>query len=263
MHGNALIDYLPLNLLDGQQVLVTSRNQDVAAALSSANSWITVGCLFPPDSLALLESRLPSRYPWFDEEHEAYILLEELNHLPLATTHAAAFMARSRLSPSQYLKMLQTNDVQLSENLSIELQDSRRPRGWPNFVFRIWRISFEELKKTCPLAARLLSIMSFLNDKQIPRELFSVVSGSSKSEVEAAIGTIFAYSPVSVQESLNMLSIYSLVSLSVQDWLKWDKSFATHASAAPAIVSDRLLEATFLDDRDLMAKQKLPPPGLN
>jgi len=76
--------------------------------------------------------------------------------IPLAVTQAAAFISRNVMTVADYLRVFQTSESGRMRQLSIELQDPRRERGFPNSVFRTWRLSFDQMRQRDLAAATLL-----------------------------------------------------------------------------------------------------------
>jgi hypothetical protein len=100
-------------------------------------------------------------------------LLEELCYIPLANSHAAAFMRVHSQSVSEYLEILKSGDEERIgvvgesfQQLSISNPDI------PKRVLATWSISFDYVKSdgdTGPLASELLSVMSFMDRQEIPK----------------------------------------------------------------------------------------------
>jgi hypothetical protein len=101
--------------------------------------------------------------------------------------------------------------------LSTELQDTRRERGFPSSVFRTWRLSFDQMRQRDPAAATLLSFLAFLDGQSIP---LSLVQGIEAVEADwhHALGTVVGYSLVVVGAD-ETISIHPLVQDSVRHWL--------------------------------------------
>lgn len=117
----------------------------------------------------------------------------------------------------KYLSELERDDQNLVDHLSVEPQDVRRPRGFPNAVFRTWRVSFEQIRKQEPRVAEILSVMAMLDRQQIPVDL---VYWAEERDVEfrTALGTLYGYSLI-VQTGDGTCTMHPLVQLSVQVWL--------------------------------------------
>ncbi|KAI4126843.1 MAG: hypothetical protein LQ347_004817, partial [Umbilicaria vellea] len=84
---------------------------------------------------------------------------------------AAAFIKRTPMTVQGYLAALEKDEQNLKDFWSKDLQDHRRQRGFPNSVFRAWKILFKQMLKQDPLAAELLSLIAMLDPLRIPQTL--------------------------------------------------------------------------------------------
>jgi hypothetical protein len=119
--------------------------------------------------------------------------VEILGRIPLAVTQAAAYINRNKIALSKYLAALEKDNQNLIDHLCIELQDHRRAWGYPNSVFRTWRLSFEQIRLLDVRAAELLSLMAMLDGQQIPQDLMQS-SGERDVDFLTALGTLAGYS---------------------------------------------------------------------
>lgn len=60
---------------------------------------------------------------------------------------------------SSYLSYFRQNEKILME----DMKDIRRDPSVPNLVIITWRLSFDQMKRACPQAAELLSLISMLD----------------------------------------------------------------------------------------------------
>lgn len=104
---------------------------------------------------------LPFRVSWKD-----------FGHIPLAVTQAAALIKRNRWPIETYAQAIAGDDQKMSEYLSQELQDPRRPRGFPNSIFQTWKISLKQIDKQEPVTAEILSLLSILACERISLRQF-------------------------------------------------------------------------------------------
>lgn len=130
-----LVDYI-LKKLDSKRLLIiTIRSRHVGENLIDRESCIDV----PPFSIQEAESLLQlNTKDAFNYCKPDVIrrLLDILGYIPLAITQAAAFIKRNQVSAQGYLAALEKDNHNLTDYLSQDLQDARRPRGFPNSVFR-------------------------------------------------------------------------------------------------------------------------------
>lgn len=230
--SKTLFECLPTKLEANQQMLITSRSHDVATTLPHNPECISVNLLEPAESLRLLRSRLPATVRWDEEIVKARELVDVLGHLPLAITQAAAYMSRNHLSQGQYLRILQQGDHHIHDYLAIDVQDPRRGPGASGSAFETLRLSFQEIENSSPQAARLLSTLSMLNDKEIPQDIFSEDTTWGEAAFRPALGTLLVYSLVTVTDESNTITIHSLVAAAFRHWLKQEDRFEQEAERA-------------------------------
>lgn len=234
--SSTLLEVLPLQQHESQQILVTTRSQDVAVQFDP--QIIQVDVLDITQARQLFTSRLNTTQLQADPS-VMDILLTRMGYLPLAISQAAAYIARNRLSPQDYLQRLGEDDKNHGDYLSIEIQDPRRPRGWPSSVYLSWKLSFDEIKRVQPLAFEFLSLLAFLDTKHISRTLLqqqgtrlqeSLESTDSDDElsltrtqadVDMALGTLLGYSLAASGESSDLLTTHALVAACIRNWLSF------------------------------------------
>ncbi|KAH8886214.1 TPR-like protein [Thozetella sp. PMI_491] len=145
------------------------------------------------------------------------ILLCELTHLPLAIAQAAAYLNRNRSSLQRYLDLLQRPEPELVSLMSREFQDSTRYRGSQNAVATTWLVSFDQIQKTNNNAADLLSFISCIEPKAIPRSLLLILP--VEEEMEQTIGTLLDYAFLVSREN-DVYDMHSLVHLATRVWIQ-------------------------------------------
>lgn len=171
--GNPLINYLPPRLSTNKSLLITTRRQSLGEDLAYGERCIEVPPFDAQEAQLLLQSRFPG-LPLGIDSPEAAKLLDILAYIPLAITQAAAFIRRNTMFLPKYLAALEKDDENLKDYLSAEVQDGRRDRGFPNAIFRTWKLSFNQIRTQEPHAAELLSLMVMLDRRDIPESLLKV-----------------------------------------------------------------------------------------
>jgi tetratricopeptide (TPR) repeat protein len=136
-------------------VLITSRNPDWQELATP----LPVDVFLPAESSALLRARVPRL-----TEQEAGQIAQALEHLPLAVTQAAAYLAETGVTARDYLKLL---DERVGQILA---------RGTPR-TYRVsfaasWHLAFDHLATEHPAALELLRIAAYLAPEPIPFILF-------------------------------------------------------------------------------------------
>ncbi|KAN0102737.1 hypothetical protein V8E51_011050 [Hyaloscypha variabilis] len=212
----ALAEYLPFSRKGS--ILFTTRNHK-AATYQSGSNVVTVEEMTEHDSLQLLEISLIEKGKDFIEE-DAKKLVRYLTNLPLAIKQAAAFINQNKIPISNYLELYESSalsDQALIELLSINFEDQGRYRSDQNPIISTWLISFLDIQKSNPLAARYLYIMSCVAQRGIPRCLLPAASKFDKIQ---AIGTLKAYAFITELEDRNSFDIHRLVQLAARNWLR-------------------------------------------
>lgn len=161
-----LVDKIPQ--CDHGAVLITSRtNTGVDIAIEPENE-IHVGAFDEQTSLQLLSNKLGRKLYSDDEAKE---LASELEHIALALTQAARYISSTKQPIAYYLQLFRQEERRQVDLLGKEWRDLRRDTSVSNAVLTSWRITWDQLRKECYLAAQLLARMSLLDRQRIPRFL--------------------------------------------------------------------------------------------
>ena len=112
---------------------MTTRRRDLGEDLAHEEPCIDVPPFTSREANELLQQKAISRARGFEiNDRDSTRLFEVLGYMPLAVSQAAAFMRPYHTSPQEYLTALEKSEQNLMEHLSTELQDPRRPPGYPN-----------------------------------------------------------------------------------------------------------------------------------
>ena len=223
-----LSKYLPDGLKG--HVLITTRDNRVASRLAKEAKPILVQPMSNDEAKLLFMSKFRGEDSNFNEA-EVRALLEELDHLPLAVSQAAAFIEENGVSIADYSNALRGEDAE--EFLHEELDDSRRDEESVNSVFRTWKLSHDQIKQQKPRAAELLSLLAMLDRQSIPKSLLKV------PEVTTSLGVLQSFNLVTTRAGLQSVQIHRLVPrfvrLSLQrngDTQKWQETALACVSKA-------------------------------
>ncbi|KAI9685382.1 MAG: hypothetical protein M1822_004513 [Bathelium mastoideum] len=238
MHGKPLETFLPQTR--NGMILITSRNRTAAFNLvGDYGDIVQVEPMEEEDALALLQTKVP-----IDESSraDATALVNALEGVPLAITHAAAYikMRASTTSVSTYRKLFresEANQVHLLSNK--KWKDLRRHHSARDAVIVTWQISFDQIRKTDLKAADLLALMSMFDKQGIPRSLLG--NNTSQLDFDDALMPLLSFSLVRAEIGKQTLEMHRLVQVSIRAWLKsenqlskWTKeSIRTLSSAFP------------------------------
>ena len=237
-YENTLGRYLP-DCAHGT-ILMTTRNKQAGSRLTKGGPLLPVAEMTENEATELLcrhaqlRSATPEDLSW---------LSSQLGRLPLALVQAAGFVQENDLTVSEYSDLLEQNEEHfldlLSEDLGVHGRDSETPDATTRTLF----LSFEQIQERNPLAAEILSPMTFFDRQGVPWDfLFTYHANlygpipTREIELTKALGVLTAFSLV-VRAMDQTYSIHRLVQLATGKWLK-KKGMAQHfAENALLIVS--------------------------
>jgi tetratricopeptide (TPR) repeat protein len=199
-------------------ILVTTRNREVASLVADpGKDIIELGPMDDDEAFALLRKKFNSTV----KSDDAMSLIRALDNIPLALTQAAAFINRTpRMSISRYLEALDGNRVRVLEDGQVDI---RRDREASNSTTMTWQLSFDYIRKRCPGAARLLSLMCFFDRRDIPR---SILEGNyaeehqyGQSNFETDLYMLTSFCLVKPSPDGTAFEMHRLVQHATRDWL--------------------------------------------
>ena len=213
-----LVDYIPRNLDSQKLMIVTTRSKSLGMDLAYGESCVEVKPFSSQEAENLLRLKLEGAAGSFDTLTTKR-LLEILGCMPLAITQAAAFIKRTEMTVQDYLAALEKDKQNLKDFLIKDLQDHRRQPGFPNSIFRTWELSFKQIFKQDPPAAKLLSVIAMLDPQRIPQKL---LERSVERDIDfwTAIGTLVGFALITKELEGETYTIHSLVQTSVHYWLE-------------------------------------------
>ncbi|KAK7961247.1 purine and uridine phosphorylase [Apiospora saccharicola] len=215
----SLLEYLPQS--DNGLTILTTRSPEVSVSLAEGNE-IHLEEMGNQEATDLLRKSL-SRKELLQDAEMTSTLLEELTYLPLAITQAAAYLNRNpHVSVQRYLELLHGTEQDMTSLLTREFHDSTRYRTSQyqdsrNAVATTWMVSFDQIQKTDTDAANLLSFMSCIEPKSIPRSILPPLN--SDAVLEDAIGTLTGYSFLVHEKASDMFNMHRLVHVATRVWL--------------------------------------------
>ena len=233
-----LVAYVPKRLDSKRLLIITTRSRDVGENLIDGESCIEV----PPFSIHEGESLLQlNAKDAFNRCKPDVIrrLLDVLGCIPLAITQAAAFIKRNRMSVQDYLAALERDNQNLTDYLSreLQLQDPRRPRGFPNSVFQTWKLSFDQILVQEPQTAELLSLIAMLDPQRIPENLLRPLA-ERDVDFRMAIGTLDGFALITQEIGRETYTIHPLVQASVYYWLEQKSEKVDYTSRALQLLAE-------------------------
>ncbi|KAF4987973.1 hypothetical protein FGRMN_10021 [Fusarium graminum] len=219
-------------------ILITSRSLDVAERLTGSHKNIfKVSIMDNDQGLQLFRNKLVGEF----DETDAIELLRALDFIPLAITQASAYINRRapRESVRTYLDTFRQSDQKKSSLLNRDAGDLRRDETVSNSVITTWQVTFEQIHREAPSAAKLLSFMSFFNPHGIPEFVLHDYNTHSTHEADSApddfendLDVLRSYSLVSVTAAKDLCEMHAMVQICTRTWLsksgnveEWRKLF--------------------------------------
>ncbi|RAR09054.1 kinesin light chain 2 [Stemphylium lycopersici] len=186
--SGGIVDYLPES--EGGVTVYTTRTLKIAVSLTHGDV-LELDAMDRRDATDFLSRSLVQKDLLINQA-TTNKLLDELTYLPLAIAQAAAYLNMNRMTITRYLWLLHNTEQDLVGLMSEEFRDDTRYKGSANAVATTWTVSFSQLRERDAVAADLLSFMSCVEWKAIPRSLLP--EAQSEGEMEKAIGTLCGYS---------------------------------------------------------------------
>lgn len=205
--------YLPQS--DTGRILFTSRSRSVAVTVARSEV-VEVSQMSHGEAVEFLKKSLVDDAVMADEG-AITDLLDALTYLPLAITQAAAYLNKNQVPPRGYVALMRKTDRDLMELLATEFSDDTRYRGSHNAVANTWIVSFEQIQRN-PNAAALLSFISFIESKAIPRPMLP--QAASEQRTTLAIGLLTGYSFLNGYNDGHTYDMHRLVHLASRVWVE-------------------------------------------
>lgn len=144
-------------------------------------------------------------------------LLRELTYLPLAITHAIAYLNLNQVSVKRYLELLRGTEQTLADLMMREFRDDTQYRGSHNALATTWLLSFAQIRKQNSEAAKLLESISCIEPKSIPRSILPMAA--SEIELDEALGLLLSYTFLTDRDNGSAFDMHSLVHVASRVWV--------------------------------------------
>ncbi|KAB5557932.1 hypothetical protein GE09DRAFT_93575 [Coniochaeta sp. 2T2.1] len=207
-------EFLPDN--DNGLTLITTRFRGIAAEMAGGDV-LELNEMDAQDAEAFLQKSLIHK-DLLRDPATTKTLLSELTYLPLAITQAVAYLNRNKTPINKYLELLRGTEQDMTSLMSREFRDKTRYSGSQNAVATTWLVSFEQIQETDAVAADLLSFISCIEPKAIPRSLLP--NAQTEQEKESAIGTLSAYAFLVRRDDDDVYDMHRLVQLATRIWIR-------------------------------------------
>ncbi|KAF4339610.1 Nephrocystin-3 [Fusarium beomiforme] len=216
-----ILDFLPTNR-DGRILLTTRSNQiAVTAARNKVVKLLQMSLEEASELLkkSLIDDESGLRNDELCDKEIVEKLLKALTCLPLAIKQAAAYMNFYESLITEYIQILEDKDDRnVIELLQVEHDDETFYDSSQKAVATTWIVSFDRLRLSFPEAADLLSFITFIEPKAIPRSIFPKLE--TEKQMTQAIGTLLGHSFLTrrVHRHEAMYDMHSLVHLISRKW---------------------------------------------
>lgn len=227
-----LSEFLPQS--SNGSILFTTRNKKAGVRFATAIGLILLPRMDPAEAAQLLKSRSGELMSDGDEIVE---LLDRLEYLPLALSQAGSYIAENSITISEYLQVCTHNEASRTELLAEEFTDPARDDDAQNPVISTYAVSFDQINRSNPIAADLLSYMACLDDQAVPKSLLPLPASLVKAT--NALGLLKAYSLITTDRSDTLFSMHRLVHLATRNWLKIHGRFKAWAEISLRTVSEK------------------------
>ena len=220
-------DYLPQS--ENGLTLFTTRHREVAVSLVGSEV-VEIQEMDSEEAETFLTKSL-TRKELLHDRIATTELLHELMNLPLAIAQATAYLNARQISIRDYLFLLRKIEQDMVSLLSREFRDETRYRNSKNSIATTWLVSFDQIRRSDSIAADLLSFMSCIESKAIPRLILPSVK--PEEHMVHAIGTLRAYAFVTRRDESDTYDMHRLVHLATRVWLTGhDTTKAMHEKVA-------------------------------
>lgn len=196
------------------RVLVTTRSQKVAVTVAGS-AVVRLVEMNEKEATQMLENSLISK-DQLDSRKATSDLLKRLANIPLAIAQAAAYININQITIREYLRVLRHTDQDEIELMSERLHDRTHCDTSQGAVATTWIITFNQIRKTAPPAARLLSFIAYIEPTNIPRSLLPKFE--TKKQKTEAIGTLVGYGFLRRQKGGQLFDMHRLVYLATRAW---------------------------------------------
>ncbi|MDX3536846.1 NB-ARC domain-containing protein [Streptomyces sp. MB09-01] len=152
------------------RTLITTRRRD--AALTAHGRPVPVGLFTPAEAIAYLQQALAAHGGRGSTTEALADLAEDLGHLPLALSQAAAYLVDTHLDAADYRTRLADRARQLADLLP---EPGTLPDDQPTTVAAAWLLSLERADQLRPagLARPMLQLVAMLDPNGIPHEVLT------------------------------------------------------------------------------------------
>ncbi|WQF76535.1 Putative AAA+ ATPase domain, tetratricopeptide-like helical domain superfamily [Colletotrichum destructivum] len=173
-------------------ILWTSRDGRIAGSLVGPMRAIQITSMLPLEAQTLLVTARGSNLK-DDELDDAVALLSELHYIPLPVSQAASYIRRTAMPIKKYLSRLRDGKKRWALLKKTDF-DRHRREGVSNSILETWNITIELLNEEDKTAVKILHILAYFDNQNIPRKMIKAVAA-------AAVATADTFSEVACEDN--------------------------------------------------------------
>ena len=166
------------------------------------------------DSMSLLRKSLKGKFGLMPENNKK--VCQMVGQLPLALQQSMSYIVNNEMMVSDYIEHFE-------ELMSIEQNDV----CYTNTIMAAWKMALEKLEQSKnPLAIDLINMMSYLDGKDIKKDISLDICGNDIVKLNASITVLQKYSLINTSresDETSVVTIHSLVQLVVRKGNKTNK----------------------------------------
>ncbi|KAK6209801.1 TPR domain-containing protein [Colletotrichum tabaci] len=158
-------------------ILWTSRDGRIAGSLVGSMRAIQITTMLPLEAQTLLATARGSDLK-DDELDDVVALLSELHYIPLPVSQAAAYIRRTAMPIKKYLSRLRDGKKRWALLRKTDF-DRHRREGVSNSILETWNITIELLEEEDKTAVKILHILAYFDNQNIPRKMIKAVAAAA------------------------------------------------------------------------------------
>ena len=227
---SGLSDFIPKS--PNGCTLITTRDKNVASKFSRKQHILGVPILDDGSASRLLTSLLAAESSASDIRL-VRSFLKRLAYHPLAIVQAAAYITQRSMSVSEYVRLLDDREENVSKLLEEDFEDGERMTEGTNSIILRWRITFEDIVRRHDLARQWLCLVACVDFQNIPETFLP--EGETPMQRFDARGLLTGYSVLERREVAPhggsppavVFDMQRLVHLACRSWLRGNSALKT------------------------------------
>ena len=215
-----MAEWLPQN--PHGSIIITTRDCRLGKRFVNEGKLLSIKPMDQNEAARLLRSKVSDEdsEDFKDIDHGSMRkLFEVLGHNPLAIRQAAAFIKKNATTLPDYTSAIVHKENESQKMLDQDLQEHPHNVEGVSPILSTWKLSFHQISMQNPLAARILSMMAFLDVNSVP-ECLLTPSSTDPTDALFALQVLMKYSLITVLNAGKVYQMHRPVQCAVRQWLK-------------------------------------------